>query len=144
VPHEVFDIPLTSYSAALLLASSLTMVLALAALQQNRIKPATRWLFRDPRCWAALRAEPGLTSSPLRAAPQPHALTSLFRVELLRAHRLPRGPRHRWGDLVLILVMLGMRGKLDARDYTKVEIAALLALRRHRVDRHFHRHLPHP
>jgi len=45
LPHEVFDIPLTSYSAALLLASSLTMVLALAALQQNRIKPATRWLF---------------------------------------------------------------------------------------------------
>jgi heme/copper-type cytochrome/quinol oxidase subunit 3 len=27
-PHDVFDIPLTSYSAALLLASSLTMVLA--------------------------------------------------------------------------------------------------------------------
>jgi len=30
VPHEVFDIPLTSYSAALLLGRSSTMVLALA------------------------------------------------------------------------------------------------------------------
>ena len=43
-PHDVFDIPLTSYSAALLLASSLTMVLALANLQHNRVKSAARWL----------------------------------------------------------------------------------------------------
>jgi heme/copper-type cytochrome/quinol oxidase subunit 3 len=43
-PHDVFDIPLTSYSAALLLASSLTMVLALAALQDNRVKVAAGWL----------------------------------------------------------------------------------------------------
>src|SRR5213593_1743030 len=44
-PHEVFDIPLTSYSAALLLASSLFMVLALARLQEDRITSAARWLF---------------------------------------------------------------------------------------------------
>ena len=43
-PNQVFDIPLTSYSAALLLASSLTMVLALAALQNNRVKAAAGWL----------------------------------------------------------------------------------------------------
>src|SRR5262245_51111351 len=44
-PYDVFNIPLTSYSAALLLASSLTMVLALARLQANRIKAAAGWLF---------------------------------------------------------------------------------------------------
>ena len=36
-PHDVFNIPLTSYSAALLLASSLFMVLALTRLNENRI-----------------------------------------------------------------------------------------------------------
>src|SRR5262245_4664168 len=45
MPREVFDIPLTSYSAALLLASSLFMVLSLAALQENRVKAAAGWLF---------------------------------------------------------------------------------------------------
>src|ERR1041385_9480382 len=34
-PHEVFNIPLTSESAGVLLLSSLTMVLALAAVQRN-------------------------------------------------------------------------------------------------------------
>src|SRR5262245_7022176 len=44
-PYDVFNIPLTSYSAALLLASSLTMVLALHALQLHHIKAAAGWLF---------------------------------------------------------------------------------------------------
>ena len=44
-PHDVFNIPLTSYSAALLLASSLFMVLALTRLNEDRIKAAAFWLF---------------------------------------------------------------------------------------------------
>jgi heme/copper-type cytochrome/quinol oxidase subunit 3 len=43
-PHDVFDIPLTSYSAFLLLMSSLTMVLALAAVQHNNRRGAMTWL----------------------------------------------------------------------------------------------------
>ena len=34
-PHEIFNIPFTSFSAFVLLMSSLTMVLALAAVQRN-------------------------------------------------------------------------------------------------------------
>ncbi|MBI3954402.1 MAG: cytochrome c oxidase subunit 3 [Chloroflexi bacterium] len=43
-PHEVFSIPLTSYSAFLLLMSSLTMVLALAAVQRGNAKWGRVWL----------------------------------------------------------------------------------------------------
>jgi heme/copper-type cytochrome/quinol oxidase subunit 3 len=43
-PHDLFDIPLTSYSALLLLMSSLTMVLALAAVQHNNRKGSLIWL----------------------------------------------------------------------------------------------------
>jgi len=44
LPHEIFDIPYTSVSAFVLLMSSLTMVLALAAIQRGN-KPVMRiWL----------------------------------------------------------------------------------------------------
>ena len=41
---ELFDIPYTSVSAFVLLMSSLTMVLALAALQRRNSKQARIWL----------------------------------------------------------------------------------------------------
>ena len=44
-PRDVFNLPLTSESAAVLLLSSLTMVLALAALEKNDHKWTGRWLF---------------------------------------------------------------------------------------------------
>src|SRR6266478_1676816 len=114
LPHEVFDIPLTSYSAALLLASSLTMVLALAALQQNRIKPATRWLFVTAMLGLPFVLHHNLTLS-----------TSLFGSSFFVLTGFHGA--HVTGGVIwlLILVMLGMWGKLDARDYTKVEIAGL-------------------
>ena len=43
-PAELFDIPYTSVSAFVLLMSSLTMVLALAALQRGNSKQARLWL----------------------------------------------------------------------------------------------------
>ena len=43
-PHEVLNIPLTSISAFVLLMSSLTMVLALAGVQRDRIGQAKLWL----------------------------------------------------------------------------------------------------
>ena len=43
-PHEVFNIPYTSISAFVLLMSSLTMVLALAALQRAEEADVRRWL----------------------------------------------------------------------------------------------------
>jgi len=43
-PEEVFDIPYTSVSSFVLLASSLTMVLALAALQRGDVGRSRVWL----------------------------------------------------------------------------------------------------
>jgi heme/copper-type cytochrome/quinol oxidase subunit 3 len=44
LPHEVYDIPYTSISAFVLLLSSLTMVLALAAAQANNQRQLRIWL----------------------------------------------------------------------------------------------------
>ncbi len=43
-PHEILNIPLTSYSAFLLLMSSLTMVLALASVQRGNARGTQVWL----------------------------------------------------------------------------------------------------
>jgi len=43
-PHELVDIPYTSVSAFVLLMSSLTMVLALSALQQGNIRNSRLWI----------------------------------------------------------------------------------------------------
>ena len=125
LPHQVFDIPLTSYSAALLLASSLTMVLGLSALQESRVKKAAMWLF--------VTAMLGLH----------FVLNQVYEFwTFVHHHDLTLGTSlfgssffvltgfhgaHVTGGVIwlLILVMLAMRGKLDARDYTKVEIAGL-------------------
>lgn len=45
LPHEVLDIPYTSVSAFVLLMSSLTMVLALAAVQRGDVRGTRIWLF---------------------------------------------------------------------------------------------------
>ena len=124
-PYDVFNIPLTSYSAALLLASSLTMVLALAGLQQHRIKAAAGWLLATAILglhfvlnqvyeFASFALHEGLTLS-----------TSLFGSSFFVLTGF-HGAHVTGGVLwLLILVSLAWRGKLDARDYTKVEIAGL-------------------
>lgn len=43
-PHEIYDIPFTSVSSFVLLMSSLTMVLALAAVQRNNERSMRIWL----------------------------------------------------------------------------------------------------
>ncbi len=45
LPHELVDIPFTSVSAFVLLMSSLTMVLSLAALQKGNLRGSRIWLF---------------------------------------------------------------------------------------------------
>jgi len=52
LPHEILDIPYTSISAFVLLMSSLTMVLALAAVQKGNIRGTRVWLL----CTALLGA----------------------------------------------------------------------------------------
>jgi cytochrome c oxidase subunit 3/cytochrome o ubiquinol oxidase subunit 3 len=43
-PHDVYDIPYTSVSSFVLLMSSLTMVLALSALQRGNVRNSRVWL----------------------------------------------------------------------------------------------------
>jgi cytochrome c oxidase subunit 3/cytochrome o ubiquinol oxidase subunit 3 len=124
-PHDVFNIPLTSYSAALLLASSLFMVLGLARLQENRIRAAAFWLFATAIFglhfvlnqvyeFTTFALHEGLTLS-----------TNLFGSSFFVLTGFHGA--HVTGGVIwlLILVSLALRGKLDARDYTKVEIAGL-------------------
>jgi heme/copper-type cytochrome/quinol oxidase subunit 3 len=124
-PHDVFNIPLTSYSAALLLASSLTMVLALAALERNRIRAATGWLLATALMglhfvlnqvyeFYEFAVHSGLTLG-----------TSLFGSSFFVLTGFHGA--HVTGGVIwlLLLVSLAMRGKLDSRDYTKVEVAGL-------------------
>jgi cytochrome c oxidase subunit 3/cytochrome o ubiquinol oxidase subunit 3 len=124
-PHDVFNIPLTSYSAALLLASSLTMVLALSALQHHRVKAAAGWLAATAlmglhfvlnqvyEFWTFAVHE-GLKLS-----------TNLFGSSFFVLTGFHGA--HVTGGVIwlLLIVSLAMRGKLDARDYTKVEVAGL-------------------
>ena len=124
-PHDVFNIPLTSYSAALLLASSLFMVLALARLQENHIRAAAFWLFATALFglhfvlnqvyeFTTFALHEGLTLS-----------TNLFGSSFFVLTGF-HGAHVSLGVIWLsILMVLALRGKLDARDYTKVEIAGL-------------------
>jgi heme/copper-type cytochrome/quinol oxidase subunit 3 len=124
-PHDVFNIPLTSYSAALLLASSLFMVLALARLQENRIRAAAFWLFATAAFglhfvlnqvyeFTTFALHEGLTLS-----------TNLFGSSFFVLTGF-HGAHVTGGVLWLsILMVLALQGKLDNRDYTKVEIAGL-------------------
>ena len=124
-PHDVFDIPLTSYSEALLLASSLTMVLALANLQQNRVKSAARWLLVTALLGLhfVLNQVYEFTTFVLH-----HDLklsTNLFGSSFFVLTGFHGA--HVTGGVIWLLILVGLawRRQLDARDYTKVEIAGL-------------------
>ena len=63
IPTDVFDIPFTSISSFVLLMSSLTMVLALAALTRGDNHGARVWLWRRA-CLAACSSAVRCMSSP--------------------------------------------------------------------------------
>ena len=124
-PHDVFNIPLTSESAAVLLLSSLTMVLALAALQRHDRKWTGLWLLATALLGAhfvlnqvyeftTFVLHDGLTLS-----------TNLFGSSFFTLTGFHGA--HVTGGVIWLLGLwvLNLRGKLDARDYTKVEIAGL-------------------
>ena len=73
-PHDVFNIPLTSESAAVLLLSSLTMVLALAALEKQRPQVDGALAARHRAARRALRGQPGLRVLHLRRPRRAHAV----------------------------------------------------------------------
>ena len=124
-PHDVFNIPLTSYSAALLLASSLFMVLALAALQQNRVNAAAGWLFATAAAGAHFVLNQVYEFTTFAVHEGLRLSTNLFGSSFFVLTGF-HGAHVTGGVIWLsILMVLALRGKLDSRDYTKVEIAGL-------------------
>jgi heme/copper-type cytochrome/quinol oxidase subunit 3 len=124
-PHDVFNIPLTSESAAVLLASSLTMVLALAALQQDNVKVAARWLLATAVLGAHFVLNQVYEFYTFVVHDELGLTTNLFGSTFFTLTGFHGA--HVTGGVVWLMTLwvLAMRGKLDSRDYTKVEIAGL-------------------
>jgi cytochrome c oxidase subunit 3/cytochrome o ubiquinol oxidase subunit 3 len=123
-PSDVFDIPFTSVTSFILLMSSLTMVLALAAIQRGDM--------RRFRIWVLATALFGLTFIGGQifeftefSREGLNIDTSLFGSSFFVLTGF-HGAHVTGGVLwLLLLVQLAWRGRLDRRDYTKVEIAGL-------------------
>ncbi|HEX5520779.1 MAG TPA: cytochrome c oxidase subunit 3 [Longimicrobiaceae bacterium] len=123
-PHEILNIPLTSFSAFVLLMSSLTMVLGLGGVQRADQKSATTWIFAT----AAL----GLLFVGIQIYEFTHFYhqglrlgTNLFGSSFFVLTGL-HGAHVAFGVLWLAtLGLLSMRGKLGPERSLSVEIAGL-------------------
>ena len=107
-PKEIFDIPFTSATSFILLMSSLTMVLALAAIQRGDHRRFRIWMLATGALRRHLHRRPDLRVHRVHPrGPQPRHQP--VRVELLRAHRPPRRARDRRHRLAPVAV-----GPVDA------------------------------
>jgi heme/copper-type cytochrome/quinol oxidase subunit 3 len=124
-PHEVFNIPLTSLSAAVLLASSLWMVLALAAIERNDMKTGARWLLATALFGAWFVGNQVYEFTEFAVYYGLKLWTNLFGSTFFVLTGFHGA--HVTGGVIWLLMLwrLARRGKLDARDYLKVEIAGL-------------------
>jgi heme/copper-type cytochrome/quinol oxidase subunit 3 len=124
-PHDVFNIPLTSLSAAVLLASSLFMVLALHDIQRNDIKHGARWLLATALFGLWFVGNQVYEFTEFAVYYDLKLWTSLFGSTFFVLTGFHGA--HVTGGVIWLLLLwrLARRGLLDARDYTKVEIAGL-------------------
>jgi cytochrome c oxidase subunit 1 len=123
-PHEILNIPLTTFSTFVLLMSSLLMVLALAAVQRDDRRQARLWLFGTAffgtvflgcQVWEFTEfVHAGLTL-------QQNLFGSTFFI-LTGFHGAHVTVGVIW---LLTLWVLDLRGRLAARDAAKVEVAGL-------------------
>ncbi|MGH2580630.1 MAG: cytochrome c oxidase subunit 3 [Actinomycetota bacterium] len=123
-PSDVFDIPYTSVSSFVLLASSLTMVLALAAIQRGEIGRM--------RVWLLATALLGMTF----VGGQVYEFTSFYREGLTLSTNLFgttfyvltgfHGTHVGVGILMLLsLVSMSFTGRITPRDTMAVELVGL-------------------
>ena len=143
-PADVFDIPYTSVSSFVLLASSLTMVLALAAAQKRDMARMRLWLLAT--------AMLGLTF----VGGQVYEFTTFYHEGLSLTTNLFgttfyvltgfHGVHVTVGILMLLsLVGMSMGGPAARRaGVPRRDGRAVLALRRHRLDRDLHDRVPDP
>jgi len=123
-PKDIYNIPYTSVSSFVLLMSSLTMVLALAAIQRGDHAKLRAWLMATALLGMTFIAgqvyeftrfvEEGLTLK-----------TNLFGSTLLVLTGFHGA--HVFGGVIMLSVVLyrGMAGQFDARHYDAVEAASL-------------------
>jgi cytochrome c oxidase subunit 3/cytochrome o ubiquinol oxidase subunit 3 len=124
IPHDVYDIPYTSVSSFVLLMSSLTMVLALAAIQRGDHRRLRIWLLATAFLGTVfiggqvyeftVFTHEGVNLSSSVAASSFFVLTGFHGVHVTV------------GILWLLsLVGISLRGKLPADKHLQVEIAGL-------------------
>lgn len=124
LPHEIFDIPYTSVSAFVLLMSSLTMVLALAALQRGDHRGLRIWLIATALLGTVFLGgqfyefssfvHEGLTLS-----------TNLFGTTFFLLTGF-HGTHVTIGVIILLsLVVVSLRGGLPSEESLTVELAGL-------------------
>ena len=124
-PADVYNIPFTSVTSFILLMSSLTMVLALAAIQRGDYRRFRVWLHGHGAVRRDVHRRSGLRVH--RVLPRGLSLdTNLFGLDVLRAHRPPRRPRDGRDHLAAVAVGPGRcRAACTSRDSERVEIAGL-------------------
>ncbi len=123
-PKEVFDIPFTSVTSFILLMSSLTMVLALAAIQRGDIRRLKIWLLATALFGATFIGGQIFEFTEFtREGLKLH--TSLFGSSFFVLTGLHGA--HVTGGIIWLLSLWGLanRGQLQQRDAETVEIAGL-------------------
>lgn len=124
-PHDVFNIPLTSLSAAVLLASSLFMVLGLHGFQQNDVRRGARWLLATALFGLWFVGNQVYEFAEFAIYYDLKLWTSVFGSSFFVLTGFHGA--HVTGGVIwlLLLYRLARRGQLDGRDALKVEICGL-------------------
>ncbi|HWV22823.1 MAG TPA: cytochrome c oxidase subunit 3 [Thermomicrobiales bacterium] len=123
-PSDLIDIPFTSVSAFILLMSSLTMVLALAALQKNDIRGSRIWLASTAILGTAFLGGQFFEFSDFHhqgLSLQTNLFGSTF-FTLTGFHGLHVGIGVLW---LTTLLFVSLRGGLTSKDSMSLEVAGL-------------------
>lgn len=124
-PNEVLDIPYTSISAAVLLFSSLTMVLALAAIQRNDVRGLRVWLGATAVLGMIFLGGQYFEFSEFYQVEGLSLQSNMFGASFFTLTGL-HGTHVAIGVLWLLsLLFISLRGGLSQKDSLNVEIAGL-------------------
>ena len=143
-PDQIYDIPFTSVSSFVLLMSSLTMVLAVSSVARGDM--------RNTKLWLTVTALLGATF----VGGQVYEFTTFYReglgftTSLFSSSFYTLTGFHGVHVTVGIIMLLALVGMHLTQPGDRREVGGrragrpLLALRRHRLDRHLHARLPDP